>query len=325
MARDPAAYRSPSTGLRADRWVLESGAQSLRVRVPAALAATTTLTAAGTMVPVSIDSASGGKYARRLVSLSGGNGRPQSISVTQGTERVTWTQLFAAGAETGDASWSPPGFAVDSAQRYAGRAAYRLSSNLELRSPLLPVPATTDTVSLNFWTRFNGDGYSQSPFGLVRVSTDSGRTWDVVARMAGAAVEWYPEDVRIGGVRGKALTLSFLSSNLPWWLDEITLFSHGAKGADGGGTSTSLRLLPSANPVRGSAVTFVWPYAGREGRLRVYDFTGRLVWTHDVRAGAIDATWNLGAQLVPNGAYLVLAESGESRTRLKLFVAREMP
>ncbi|MDQ8153631.1 MAG: M14 family metallopeptidase [Gemmatimonadota bacterium] len=325
MARDPAAYRSPSTGLRADRWVLESGAQSLRVRVPAALAATTALTASGQPVPVSLDSASGGKYARRLVSLSGGNGRPQTISVAQGAERVTWTQLFAAGAETGDATWSPPGFAFDSSQRFAGRAAYRLSGNLELRSPLLSVPANIDTVSLNFWTRFNGDGYSQSPFGLVRVSTDSARTWDVVARMAGAAAEWYPEDVRIGGVRGKGLIVSFIASNLPWWLDEITLFAHGAKATGGEPGEPAVRLRPSANPVRGNAVTFVWPYAGRVGRLMVYDFTGRLVWTHHVRAGDADATWALGAQVLPNGAYLVLAESGSERTRVKLFVARETP
>ena len=326
MARDPAAYASPSTGLRAGRWTLESGTQSLRVRGPAALAAGASLVAADQPVSFRVDSASGGRYARRLVSQSGTMGRPATITVVQGTERVTWSLLAAAGAEAGDPAWTLQGFVPDSAQRYAGRASYRGSANGELRSLPIAVPPGVDTVSLTFWTRYSGDGYAEVPFGLVRASLDSARTWDVVARLAGSATEWYPEDVRIGGVRGKTLTLSFLTSGLPWWIDEVAVFANGARASSGGaGGGAEARLLPSANPVRGNAVTFTWPYAGKRGTIRVYDFTGRLAWTHEVSATDADATWDLSLQRVPNGAYLVLAESGAARTRLRLFVAREVP
>jgi hypothetical protein len=320
MARAPAAYASPTTGLRADRWVLESGTQSLRVRLPAALAGSATLTAAGLPVAVTIDSASGGRYARRLVSKAGDTGRPATISVTSGSERATWTLLAASGAEATDPAWVLQGFSVDTTQRAAGRSSYRGTSG-ELRSPTIVVPASVDTVSITFWTRYNGDGYSELPFGMVRVSTDSGRTWNVVARMAGAAPAWYPEDVRVGGVRGKALWLSFYSVNLPWWIDEVAVFTNGTTSSGGaGGTGAAARFLPSANPVRGDAVTFTWPFAAA-GRITVYDFTGRQVWAHTVASGDADATWDIGA-LVPNGAYLVLAEGGGMRARLKLFVAR---
>jgi hypothetical protein len=189
---------------------------------------------------------------------------------------------------------------------------------------MFAVPAHLDTVSLTFWTRYTGDGYSQSPYGLVRVSTDSGRTFTTVARLAGGAAAWYPEDVRIGGLRGKQVMLAFLSANLPWWIDEVAVFANGAlHSTPGGGTSS--RLLPSANPVRGNTVTFTWPFVGQGGRVSVYDLTGRLVWKREVVRGAEDVTWELGQDRVPNGAYLVLAESGSARARLRLFVAREVP
>jgi hypothetical protein len=56
-----------------------------------------------------------------------------------------------------------------------------------------------------------------------------------------------------------------------------------------------------------------------------YDFTGRLVWKHAVGAGDDDVTWDLSRDLLPNGAYLVLAEGGGERVRLRLFVLRETP
>jgi hypothetical protein len=324
MARDPAGYRSPSTGLRADRWVLESGTQPLRVRGPAALVAGATLTAAGQPVTVGVDSASGGKYARRLISQGSAAFRPATITVASGAERVTWTLVRAAGAEPGDTAWALTGFALDSAQRYTGRAAYRSTGPSEMRSAAFTMPPGLDTLSLTFWTRYSGDGYKETPFGLVRVSVDSGRTWDVVMRLSGGAANWYPEDVRVGGMRGKTVILSFLSSNMPWWLDEVAVYANGTP-AGGVGGEPPTQLLPSANPVRGNSVTFTWPFATRSGRVSVYDFSGRLVWKHDVSSGAEDVTWVLGTGQVPNGAYLVLAESGASRARLRLFVAREAP
>ncbi|MBW7933371.1 MAG: hypothetical protein H3C62_07105 [Gemmatimonadaceae bacterium] len=324
MAGNPAAYRSPTTGLRADAWVLESGTPPLRVRGPTSQVAIASMTAGGQPVSVTVDSASGGKYARRLVSQGGVAARPATIAVTAAGARVAWTLLNASGAETSDSTWTLNGFALDTAQRFAGRASYRGASAAELRSPVIAVPPFTDTLSLTFWTRYFGDGYAQSPYALVRYSSDSGRTWSTVTRLAGGATAWYPEDVRIGGLHGKRVMLSFLTANMPWWIDEIAVFANGAasSGPDGGGTTA--RLLPSANPVRGASVTFTWPFAGRSGRIAVYDLTGRLVWTHGIAAGAEDATWTMGGG-VPNGAYLVLAESGGVRARLRLFVARESP
>ena len=324
MARNPATYVSASTGMRADRWVLESGTQPLRVRGPAALMANAALTAAGQPVVVGVDSASGGKYTRRLISQGSAPFRPATISVASGAERITWTLLAAAGAEPGDTTWKLTGFGLDSAQRYAGRAAYRSTGTSEMRSSAFTVPAELDTLSLTFWTWYSGDGYKETPFGLVRISADSGRTWDAVMRLSGGAATWYPEDVRVGGVRGKSVMLSFLSSNMPWWLDEVAVFANGAPAIGGGGEPPT-RLLPSANPVRGNSVTFTWPFAAKSGRVSVYDFSGRLVWHSDVPSGAEDVTWDLSASRVPNGAYLVLAESGALRARLRLFVAREAP
>lgn len=324
MARDPAAYVSPTTGLRASRWTLESGSPALRVRAPAASVSTAIVTANGQSIAMAVDTIGAGKYAKRLVSQGAVPNRPASISVASGTERVTWTLAAAAGAEPADSSWSLLGFSVDTAQRYVGRASYRGGGANELRSAKIAVPSGADTVTLTFWTRYEGDGYSERPYGVVRVSSDTGRTWTVASRLAGWAPLWYPEDVRVGGVRGKTLLFSFLSAGLPWWIDEAAIYAHAsASSTSGEGSVAALR--PSANPVRGSRVTFAWPFSPKSGRVSVFDFTGHLVWHLDVASGDQDATWDLGQQHVPNGAYLVLAESGSARARLKLFVAREAP
>lgn len=334
MARGPATYSSATTGLRAERWVLESGSPRLRIRAPAGVAAGAVLSAAGLPVTFVIDSTSGGRYSRRLVSQGANAGRPATISVTTtgfttaGAETVTWTQLAAAGAEIGDAAWLLQGFAVDTAQRFVGRASYAGTSG-ELRSTAIQVPATPDTVSITFWARYNGDGFAESPFGLLRVSSDSGKTWKVIGRYAGGAQSFYPEDVRIGGVRGKSLMLSFLAQGMPWWIDEVAVYANGSAAATdphgGAGESAAARFKPSANPVRGTSVTFVWPFAGKSGNVMAYDFTGRLVWKHAVGAGDDDVTWDLSRDPLPNGAYLVLAESGSERVRLRLFVLRGTP
>ena len=87
MARDPAAYRSPTTGLRAERMVLESGTTRLRVRVPAGVASSACCRRPAQPVTVSIDSAAGGRYSRRRVA-GRQRGRPATITVTAGGERV---------------------------------------------------------------------------------------------------------------------------------------------------------------------------------------------------------------------------------------------
>lgn len=324
MAGNPAAYRSPTTGLRADRWVLESGTPPLRMRGPAASVATATVTAGGQPVSVTVDSGSGGKYMRRLISRGGVAARPSTITVSTGSSRATWSLVTAVGAEPGDSSWVLNGFGSDTTLRMTGRASYRGAGNAELRSLPFVVPSFADTLSVTFWTRYSGDGYSETPYGVARYSIDDGRTWTNMARYAGGAQAWYPEDVRIAGVRNQRVLLSFQTVGLPWWIDDIAIYAHGEASTRGGEQTSSARLLPSANPVRGTSVTFTWPFAGRTGRLWVYDLTGRMIWTYAVPTGAIDATWTLGSS-VPNGVYLVLAESAGARARLKLFVAREAP
>ena len=325
MARDPAAYSSPSTGLRAERLVLESATTRLRVRVPAGLATSATLSAAGVPVTVSVDSAAGGKYSRRLVSLGATDGRPATITVTAGAQKATWLQLTTAGAEAGDPAWGMQNVGVDTVLRFAGRASYHTSGG-ELRSTAVKVPADVDTVSITFWTRYAGDGFSESPFGLVRLSADSGRTWNVITRLAGTAVAWYPEDVRVGGVHGQSILLSFLTDALPWWIDEVAVFANSRPANTGpGGGSAASRFKPSANPVRGTSVTFVWPFGGKGGNVMAYDFTGRLIFRRAVSASDDDVTWDLSGAAIPNGAYLVLAESGTERVRLRLFILRGAP
>ncbi len=327
MARDPAHYRSPTTGLRPERWVLESGSTRLRVRGPSAAAPSASLSAAGQPVAFTLDSAAGARYDRRLLSQSGALGRPSTISITAGGELVRWTLLTAAGAESGDPAWSLSGFVTDAATPFAGKASYRGTTG-ELRSLPITVPAASDTLSLTYWTRYSGEGFAELPFGFVRYSADGGQTWNIVGRLAGNASAWYPEDLRIGGVKGQTIVLSFLSVGMPWWIDEVTLFANlPAAATTPGDTSragAASRFKPSANPVRGNQVTFVWPFDGKSGNLLVYDFTGRLVWKSTAGAQDVDVTWDLPWNLA-NGAYLVIAESGGQRVRLRLFIARGTP
>jgi len=323
MARDPANYRSATTGLRPERWVLESGATRLRVRGPSALVGNALLEVAGLSVPVTRDSASLGKYDGRLASKSGTMGRPASVTLKASGEQVTWSLLAAAGAESGDPSWTLTGFAVDSSGAFTGKASYR-GTNGELRSTPITVPAGIDTLSLTYWTHYSGDGYGELPFAWVRYSPDNGQTWNIVSRLAGNGSTWYPEDVRIGGVKGQTILLSFLTVGLPWWIDEVTLFANVGQSTSSStdpNASPASRFRPSANPVRGNQVTFIWPFTGKGGNLVVYDFTGRLVWKATAAAQDADITWNLDAR-VANGAYLVIAESGGQRVRLRLFVVR---
>jgi hypothetical protein len=278
---------------------------------------------AGQPASFSLDALANGHYDRRLISTSSSMGRPATIAVSAAGERVTWSLLAAAGAEKGDSAWTLSGFAVDTTSFFAGKASY-LGTNGELRSTPIKVPATIDTLSLTYWTRYSGDGYAELPFGFVRYSTDNGQTWTIASRLAGSAVAWYPEDVRLGGVRGKTILLSFLAVGLPWSIDEVTLYANNYLAAtpDTAATSAASRFKPSANPVRGNQVTFIWPFGGKSGNLLVYDFTGRLVWKATAGAQDPDVTWNLDAH-VQNGAYLVIAESGGQRVRLRLFVVRE--
>ena len=54
------------------------------------------------------------------------------------------------------------------------------------------------------------------------------------------------------------------------------------------------------------------------------DLAGRAIWRHAVTA-AEQVTWDLVANRVANGAYVVVARSNGRVSRIKVFVARPRP
>ena len=316
-ASDPLGYVSPTTFAHSDRVVLESVSPDIRVTVPAAAASGAKILA-GTSVPFRIDSSAGGHYLRRLVSNK--VNRPRAISVSAGGITSGFTVLEINGAERSESGWTSTQFRLDSSAVPAGKYAWYGPAAGDLLSPLVRVPADVDTVSLVFWTRYDGSGFTETPFGTVLASIDAGATFQPVMRVQGAAPAWYPERVTVGGVKGRQVAFRFASSGLPWYLDEIAIVAHG--GATAATASGALTIRPSENPVHRGAVSFAWPFAGPAGDMQAFDFSGRLVWKATVTDGRT-VSWDLLASRVPNGVYVVVARSGKQVVRLKLYLTRD--
>jgi hypothetical protein len=315
-ARDPFAYVSPTTFGHSDRVVLESVSPDIRVTVPASAAPAASILAPAT-VPFRIDSIGGGHYLRRLVAPTAS--RPRSLSVKAGGVSTTYSVVEINGAERSDSGWTATQFTLDSSRFVAGKYSWFSAGTGDLRSPVVRVPADADTVSLLFWTRYDGSGFDETPFARVMLSIDAGATFQPVMRLQGAAPAWYPEGVTIGGVKGKQVVFDFVSSGLPWNLDEMAIVVHGVVSA---ATATSaLALRPSENPVHRSVVYFPWPLSAASGDIQVFDFTGRLIWKTAVTNGGT-VSWDLRAAAVPNGVYVVVARGGGQTVRLKLYVVR---
>jgi hypothetical protein len=225
------------------------------------------------------------------------------------------------GAEQSDAGWIATRFQKDSNVVLSGRYSWATSgSGGELRSPSFRVSGNADTVTLVFWTRYDGSGYDERPSASVRVSTDSGASWTPVLRLQGFAPAWYPERVTVGGVKGKPISFSFLNGGLGWNLDEIAIVAHSKTLSVP--TAGGSVLRPSENPVHRGEVYFPWPFETPAGDLYAYDFNGRLVWKSKVVAGET-SRWDLRGAAVANGVYAVVARSGSTTLRLKLYVARD--
>jgi hypothetical protein len=315
-ARDPFAYVSPTTFGHSDHVVIESVSPDIRVTVPASAAPAAAISAPA---PLSfhIDSAAGGHFLRRLVASVAS--RPRSLSVTAGGVSTTFSVAEINGAERSESGWTATQFTLDSLRFVAGKYSWYSAGNGDLRSPVVRVPADADTVSLLFWTRYDGSGFDETPFGRVMLSSDAGATFQPVMRLQGAAPTWYPENVTIGGVKGKQLVFDFVSSGLPWNLDEMAIVVHGASSA---ATATgALALRPSENPVHRSVVYFPWPLPAASGDIQVFDISGRLIWKTAVTSGGT-VSWDLRAAAVPNGVYVVVARGGGQTVRLKLYVVR---
>ncbi len=316
-SRDPLNYVSPTTFFHTDRVVLESVSPVVQATVPATMAAGAGL-AAPNPLSFRIDSLAAGRYTRRLVAAT--PVRPANLSVSAGGQTANFSVLHINGAETAETGWTATQFVHDSTFLVAGKYSWRTSGAGELRSPAITVPTTSDTVSLVFWTRYAGNGFTELPFGDVNLSVDGGATFQRVMRLEGYAPLFYPEQVTIGGVKGKQLMFKFVPNGLPWNLDEIAVVAHGAVTSST--VVNSAVLVPSENPVHRSIVYFPWPFGVSAGDIQAYDFSGRLVWKTSVTAAGGNIAWDLNAARVANGVYVVIARSGTKTARLKLFVLR---
>ena len=315
-ARDPFGYVSPTTFYHSDRVVLESVSPFVEATVPAASASGASI-AAPNPLSFRIDTTNSGKYTRRLVATAGT--RPTSLSISAGGQTASFNVLGINGAELADAGWTANQFTRDSLFVEAGKYSWYTASGGDLKSPVISVPTTADTISLVFWTRYAGSGFSELPYGDVNLSIDGGTTFQRVMRLEGYAPIYYPEQVTIGGVKGKQVVFDFVPNGLPWNLDEIAVVSHGTVTATPTGTPNV--LIPSENPVHHSIVYFPWPFGNATGNLLAYDFSGRLIWKANVTAGG-NVAWDLNAGRVANGVYVVIARSGAKTLRLKLFIVR---
>lgn len=316
-ARDPLGYVSPTTFSHSDRIVLESVSPFVEATVPAATA-TNAAIAGPNPISYRIDTANAGKYTRRLVTIT--PMRPAGLTISAGGLTAAYTVLAVNGAEPGDAGWTATQFVRDSTLFEAGKYSWYTAAGGDLRSPAISVPVTTDTISLVFWTRYAGNGYTELPNGDVSVSLDGGATFQRVLRVQGAAPVFYPEQVTVGGVKGKQVMFDFASNGLPWNLDEIAVVAHGAVTTTL--TSNTATLIPSENPVHHAVVYFPWPFGTAAGELMAYDFSGRLIWKSSVTTGG-NIPWDLNSGRVANGVYVVIARSGGKTLRLKLFVVRD--
>ena len=315
-ARDPFAYVSPTTFFHSDRVVLESVSPTIQATVPAAAASGAKVSAPGSLT-FRIDTLNSGKYTRRLVATPAA--RPTSLTIAAGGLSAAFNVLAINGAELNETGWSGAQFTRDSTFAMAGKYSWFTQSGGDLKSPVIDVPADADTVSLTFWTRYAGSGFTEFPFADVNLSVDGGASFQRVMRLEGFAPLFYPEQVVIGGVKGKHIVFDFVATGLPWNLDEIAVVAHGAVTSVPATTGVALR--PSENPVRHSVVYFAWPYGNAVGDILAYDFSGRLVWKANVTTGG-NIAWDLNSARVANGVYVVIARTGTQTTRLKLFVTR---
>ncbi|MBX9928050.1 MAG: hypothetical protein K2X99_03980 [Gemmatimonadaceae bacterium] len=313
-ARDPVAYRSPTTLSRAGALAIEAVSPMVRVRTSRGV--TPSVTVDGSPLAMVVDTVGGGAFQRRWVSSP--RERANVLKVDAGGAKGTWRLLARNGAEPAERTgWLAVGVTTTTQLAVEGTA--WTGTRGELRTPPIAVPITSDTVSLLFWTRHQGDGFNGTPLARVRLTADGGVTWRDVELLTGSAPLFYPMDIKIGGVRGRTIQIGWVMEGLPLWLDEISVV---AQVEEGGPSAASASLAATANPVRGDDVGFVWPWTGTDGTVFIYDAAGRLVWKSAVAGGSDRVVWPVRTLAIPNGVYLVVATSAAGSARLKLFVAR---
>jgi hypothetical protein len=313
-ARDPLRYAG-RLGLAPERVVLESVSPTVRVRVRESELSGTRVTA-GVSLALTLDAEGEGKYMRRLVGTP--PSRPQRVTVATGFVAAEYSVRAIEGAETSDAGWTANGFTRTSGG-VAGASQWMALEGGTLLSPPVTVDAQTDTVSVLFWTRYFGSAFSLDQRGEIRVSFDGGLTWIPAGAVAGVASRFYPERVKIGGVRGRTVRIEFAVGDMDWFLDDIAIVAHGPFRVTNVAT---LPLAPSANPVRGDRVFFQWPFADLSGELVIMDFAGRQVWQSAVAAGTSTVAWDVSASAPRNGVYVAVARAGSRIVRQQLYILR---
>ena len=282
-ARDPFGYVSPTTFYHTDRVVLESVSPFIQVTVPAAAAS-------GAVHRVAKSSLSRSGSIRSMPGNTRGGSwratpvRPGTFSVSAGGQTATFTVLGINGAELTETGWTATQFTRDSLFIESGKYSWYTASGGDLKSPVIAVPADADTISVVFWTRYSGSGFTELPYGDVNLSIDGGVSFQRIMRLEGYAPIFYPEQVTVGGVKAKAARRGFRSKRAAVEdLDEIAIVSHGK--VTNTVVSTANVLRPSENPVHHNVVYVPWPCGSATGDVQAYDFSGRLVWKASVTAG----------------------------------------
>ena len=314
-ASDPLSARGRATGIRHEPIALESLSPEVRVRAPKGLA--TTLRADESGIPYVVDNLGRGTFTHRLIGTAPVR-RPSRIDVEAGTHRATYRVLASNGAEIGDEPWVPEGFR-QTTEHALGAGTWFAAFIGRLRSPPIVVPADVDTLSVVYWTRYEGNGFSLDPHGEVLISNDDGRSWSRTGSVSGNAPALYTERVVIPGVAGQTVRIEFRAVGMPWWVDEIAVVAHGGSGTP---VARANELLPSENPVRGNAVHLTWPFGVTGGELLVYDYAGRLVSRVAVPVGSEHVRWDVAASGARNGVYVAVARAGSRVARRRLFVVR---
>lgn len=311
-AGNPAGFRSATTARGIDRITIESVSPEIRATVPAAGAASSRITI-GVPLTFRVDSAGGGRHTRRIVADAP---RPATFSIATDGVTAAYRVIGVNGAEGADPAW--PGFNRDTVLPRAGAASWTGTAG-SMTSTSFAVPSDADTISVVYWTRHFGSGFSPNPSARIELSADGGGSWTLVAVHRGSAPSWYPDGFTVGGVRGRSVQLRFTSDGMPWWLDEIAVVAHGAVSSQP--VAAGATIVASENPVRNSVVRFTWPFGATPGEFVAYDIAGHQVWRRTVLAGEPHA-WDIATGGVGNGVYVVVARAGARVTQLKLFVAR---
>jgi hypothetical protein len=227
-----------------------------------------------------------------------------------------------AGGEAGDVGWSGWTRSTDA---LVGQRSWATNQTDTLTSPPADLRGRA-RVWLQFWTKHLGSTFTPQQHGRVQFSSDDGTTWGDVAVVVGDGPSWYPVRVDLpGAATARAARVRFVSQGFTWWVDAVGFASDSTTAFASLAVTGSVGV--SENPVKGSQVVISWPAANGTTRVGIFSFAGERVVAASVAAGQNEYVWDLttGGRRAPNGAYIVVVESGGQVYRRRLFVTRPAP